>query len=78
MGATSASTAPVIKSYLVKPDGFEISKKATNFHNISHEAACQEGVPLREVPCLFMEDVIKNRTDRTMLESCPTTWIQTR
>ena len=59
MGATNASTAPVIKSYLVKPDGFEIFKKTTNFHNISHETTCQEGVPLREVLCLFMEDVIK-------------------
>jgi hypothetical protein len=59
MGATYASTAPVVKSYLVKPDGFEISKKATTFHNISHETACQEGVPLRDVLCLFMEDVIK-------------------
>ena len=46
-----------VKTALVKPDGFEISAKATKFHTISHATAAQEGRPLAAVLCDFMADV---------------------
>ena len=50
--------APVVtKSYLVKPDGFEIATKAINFHHITNEEAAAKGKPLQEVLLEFMSDV---------------------
>ena len=57
VGTTDLGDEPWIsKEYLVKPDGFEVSKKATDFHKIHHSQAVNEGLPLRDVLAEFMRD----------------------
>ena len=46
------------KEFLVKPEGFDISTKATGHHKINHSQAVEEGRPLRDVLEEFMRDVI--------------------
>ena len=46
------------KSYLVRPDGFEIQQRAVDFHKISNERAGTEGVSLKEALSAFMEDAV--------------------
>ena len=43
------------KEYLVKPEGFDISTKATGHHKINHSKAVEEGRPLRDVLEEFMQ-----------------------
>ena len=45
------------KAYFVRPDGFEVADKATNFHKFSHEHVECEGRPLADVLREFMVDV---------------------
>ena len=57
VGTTDLGDEPWIsKEYLVKPDGFEVSKKATDFHKINHSQAVTEGLPLSDVLAEFMRD----------------------
>ena len=49
----------ISKGFLIKPEGFNISTKATAFHGISHQRAQEEGKPLREVMQDFFRDVIR-------------------
>jgi len=52
------TAAPVcVKTALVQPNGFEVSKDATVFHRISHATAAREGRPLADVLCDFMADI---------------------
>ncbi len=48
--------SPVVKSYLIQPNGFIVSTDATEKHNISHEMAVA-GRPLRDVLEEFVSDV---------------------
>lgn len=47
----------VKKEYLIQPDGFVISTKATDFHKISQASAAVAGYPLRDVLIEFINDV---------------------
>jgi DNA polymerase III epsilon subunit-like protein len=51
------AAAAETKVYLVKPDGFDVTPRATQFHKITHERAQAEGRPLTEVLQEFMCDV---------------------
>ena len=46
-----------LKEYVVCPTDFNISEKATKYHNISHEHARQNGKPARDVLTEFMSDL---------------------
>ena len=50
--------ADFVKSRLVQPDGFEVSKKATGFHHIKDDVARSQGEPLRSVLQEFLADVL--------------------
>ncbi len=45
------------KSYLIKPDGFDIPFKAEQVHGISTKRALEEGLPLVDVLTVFREDL---------------------
>ena len=47
----------VIKTKLIKPTDFTIECSATNKHHITHNEACENGVPIREALHEFFEDV---------------------
>lgn len=51
------SSTPIVKERLVQPIGFEIQKRATDFHGISQSAAMKEGLPLQAVLSEFMDDM---------------------
>ena len=51
-------SADFVKSRLVQPDGFEVSKKATGFHHIKDDVARSHGEPLRSVLQEFLADVL--------------------
>ena len=46
-----------VKEFLVKPEGFTVSDKATAYHGISHVAAFEQGRPLRDVLEELLVDV---------------------
>ena len=46
IGRCSSTNGPVVKSSLIKPDGFSISAAATAKHRITQEAAIANGKPL--------------------------------
>ena len=48
---------PAIKEFIVRPDGFRISAKATEYHHIAEEQANAEGVPLAIVLREFVDDI---------------------
>ena len=52
------SNSAVVKSYLIRPDGFSISDEATNIHNISHAAAAADGIPLQRTLGEMLTDVL--------------------
>ena len=56
--ATKDADALVIKSCLVKPEGFAIESPATEKHGIKHDFAFEHGRPLHEVLCEFLDDVL--------------------
>ena len=41
----------------IRPDGWEISQKATKYTNITQERLVQEGTPLRDVLVEFLQDL---------------------
>ena len=47
----------VIKTKLIKPTDFTIECSATNIHHITHNEACENGVPIQEALHEFFEDV---------------------
>ena len=54
IGSTRAPRPEVCEEYLVRPDGFAISDKATAMHGITNARALEAGLPLREVLSRFM------------------------
>ena len=54
---TDDSEVPVIKSYLIKPEGFTIESAATEKHGIKHSEALEQGQPLAEVLRVFLDDL---------------------
>ena len=54
---TEDSEVPVIKSYLIKPEGFTIESTATEKHGIKHNEALEQGQPLAEVLRVFLDDL---------------------
>jgi len=46
-----------IKEFLVCPEGFEISEKATQYHGISNELATTQGISLKDALREFMNDI---------------------
>ena len=55
---TKDSDAPIIKSCLIKPEGFAIEASATKKHGIKHDFALEHGRPLYEVLREFLDDVV--------------------
>jgi len=51
------------KCFLVKPDGFQVEQKATDFHGISHEIATEKGKDLKDVLNEFMMDAMNAYKD---------------
>ena len=56
-GEARIDSETLSKCYFVKPEGFEVESKATNFHGFSQEFVSKEGRKLRDVLCEFMADV---------------------
>ena len=52
-----AGCAAVVKERLVRPDGFQISEKATDLHKITHEEAEAKGLELADVLKEFAADL---------------------
>jgi len=48
---------PVVKEFLVRPAGFEVSTSASAMHGITHEDAMARGAPLQDVMLEFMRDI---------------------
>ena len=55
--AFSDGSAVVVKAKLIKPVGFTIEPGATEKHRITHEEACEKGVPLEDALQEFFKDV---------------------
>ena len=55
--AFSDGSAAVIKAKLIKPVGFTIEPGATEKHRITHEEACEKGVPIEDALQEFLKDV---------------------
>ena len=52
------SEGPNVKERLIKPEGFEIEHKATQFHGITQEHALSHGSSLSDVMSEFIQDMI--------------------
>ena len=50
----------VVKSVMVRPDGFRVSPEATRKHGIRHEKLESDGVPLGEALRMMATDVLKH------------------
>ena len=46
-----------VKERIIKPNDFSVSRKAGDYHGISHERALTCGIPLRHALDEFMEDI---------------------
>ena len=57
MGSSSVDAPTNNKTHYVKPEGFEVTEKATKFHKISNEILNLRGLPLESVLREFMADV---------------------
>ena len=55
IGSTRAMQPEICEEYLVRPEGFTISAKATAKHGITNERALEAGLPLREVLSRFTQ-----------------------
>ena len=55
--AFSDGSAAVVKAKLIKPVGFTIEPGATEKHRITHEEACEKGVPIEDALREFLQDV---------------------
>ena len=51
------SDEPVVKTCLIKPEGFTIESAATEKHGIKNSEAVEHGQPLAEVLLLFLKDL---------------------
>ena len=51
------TTSSIIRTKLIKPSDFTIQSDATKGHHITHEEACDNGVPAQEALQEFFEDV---------------------
>ena len=51
------SEGPVVKEFLVRPAGFEVSISASAMRGITHEDAMARGAPLQDVMLEFMRDI---------------------
>ena len=51
------SDVPVVKTCLIKPEGFAIESAATEKHGIKHSEALEQGQPLAEVLRVFLDDL---------------------
>ena len=51
------SDEPVVKTCLIKPEGFTIESAATEKHGIKHSEALEQGQPLAEVLRVFLDDL---------------------
>ena len=51
------SDVPVVKTCLIKPEGFSIESTATDKHGIKNSVALQHGRPLGEVLRVFLDDL---------------------
>ena len=51
------SDVPVVKTCLIKPEGFTIDIAATDKHGIKHSEAVEHGQPLAEVLRIFLDDL---------------------
>ena len=51
------SDEPVVKTCLIKPEGFTIESAATEKHGINNSEAVEHGQPLAEVLRVFMDDL---------------------
>ena len=54
---TDGSDVPVIKSHLIKPEGFAIESAAIDKHGIENSEALKHGQPLAEVLRVFLDDL---------------------
>ena len=59
VGAAEVKAPVEVKCKLIRPDGYEIADKATQFHGISQEQAMSEGLDLKEVMEEFMKDMVE-------------------
>ena len=50
----------VVKSIMVRPDGFEVSSEAVKMHGITQEKLASAGVPLGEALEIVVTDVLKH------------------
>ncbi len=57
VGGASGDADVNTKVYIVKPEGFEVTADATNFHGLTHEHVERKGEPLADVLREFMSDV---------------------
>ena len=57
IGRVDEPASVCVKTAYVQPDGFQITKDATDFHKITQAFATQEGRPLADALCDFMADV---------------------
>jgi DNA polymerase III epsilon subunit-like protein len=57
VGDANVGAEVVVKSALIQPQGYEISKKASDHHKITQDIALQNGRPLADVLTDFMIDV---------------------
>ena len=55
--ALSDGSAAVVKAKLIKPIDFTIEPGATEKHGITHEEACEKGVPIEDALQEFFKDV---------------------
>ena len=57
-GLSDAIKPVLVQERLVRPDGFEISEKATKYHGITQALAAEREQPLRSVLEGFLQDVV--------------------
>jgi len=57
----------ISKCFLIQPEGFQIERKATDFHGISNDVAAANGAMLKDVLIEFVEDVIKASDEGGMI-----------
>jgi len=54
VGRVDDAHEPVVKAYVVKPEGYTIDEEATAKHRITQEAAASGGAPLKDVLAMFL------------------------